>query len=57
MRAAGLVCLGGGAGLIRADLRGVRGTDIRARSGGGSRCVELRTNPWPSSSTCQLCGR
>jgi integrase len=34
MRAAGLVCLGAGAGLIRADLRGVRGTDIAARSGG-----------------------
>ena len=34
MRAAGLVCLGAGAGLIRADLRGVRGTDITCRSGG-----------------------
>jgi integrase len=33
-RAAGLVCLGAGAGLIRSDLRGVRGTDIAARSGG-----------------------
>jgi hypothetical protein len=33
-RAAGLVCLGAGAGLIRSDLRGVRGTDIRAQSGG-----------------------
>jgi len=33
-RAAGLVCLGAGAGLIRADLRNVRGTDICARSGG-----------------------
>jgi integrase len=33
-RAAGLVCLGAGAGLIRADLRGVRGTDITRRSGG-----------------------
>jgi hypothetical protein len=33
-RAAGLVCLGAGAGLIRAGLRGVRGTDICARSGG-----------------------
>lgn len=32
MRAAGLVCLG--AGLIRADLRNVRGTDICAPSGG-----------------------
>ena len=34
MRAAGLVCLGAGAGLIRADLRRVRGTDIACRSGG-----------------------
>jgi integrase len=34
MRAAGLVCLGAGAGLIRADLRHVRGSDITARSGG-----------------------
>ena len=28
MRASGLVCLGAGAGLIRADLRDVRGTDV-----------------------------
>ena len=34
MRAAGLVSLGAGAGLIRADLRAVRGTDICRRSGG-----------------------
>jgi hypothetical protein len=34
MRAAGLVCLGAGAGLIRGDLREVRGTDVRCRSGG-----------------------
>ena len=34
MSAAGLVCLGAGAGLIRADLRGVRGSDITRRSGG-----------------------
>jgi integrase len=34
MRAAALVCLGAGAGLIRADLRHVRGTDIACRSGG-----------------------
>jgi len=34
MRAAGLVCLGAGAGLIRSDLRQVRGTDICRRSGG-----------------------
>src|SRR5260370_3573748 len=34
MRAAGQVCLGAGAGLIRADLRHVRGSDICWRSGG-----------------------
>ena len=34
MRAAGLVCLGAGAGLIRADLRDVRGSDVACRSGG-----------------------
>jgi integrase len=34
MRAAGLICLGAGAGLIRSDLRGIRGTDIICRSGG-----------------------
>ncbi len=33
-RAASLVCLGAGAGLIRSDLRAVRGTDIACRSGG-----------------------
>jgi hypothetical protein len=34
MRAAGLVCLGAGAGLIRADLRHVRGSDVCCRCGG-----------------------
>jgi integrase len=34
MRASGLVCLGAGAGLIRADLRAVRGSDVACRSGG-----------------------
>jgi hypothetical protein len=34
MRAAGLICLGAGAGLIRGDLRGVRGSDVTCRSGG-----------------------
>jgi integrase len=34
MRAAGLICLGAGAGLIRSDLRAVRGTDVICRSGG-----------------------
>jgi hypothetical protein len=34
LRGAGLVCLGAGAGLIRADLREVRGSDVITRSGG-----------------------
>jgi integrase len=33
-RAAGLICLGAGAGLIRADLRDARGSDVACRSGG-----------------------
>ncbi len=34
MRAAGLICLSAGAGLIRADLRDARGSDVACRSGG-----------------------
>jgi len=34
MRATGLICLGAGAGLMGADLRHVRGTDVVTRSGG-----------------------
>ena len=34
MHAAGLVCLGAGAGLTGLDLRGVRGSDVIFRSGG-----------------------
>jgi integrase len=34
MRAAGLICLGAGAGLIRGDLREVRGSDVARRYGG-----------------------
>lgn len=34
MRTQGLICLGAGAGLMGADLRRVRGTDVAARSGG-----------------------
>lgn len=34
MRAQALICLGAGAGVVGADLRGVRGTDVVARSGG-----------------------
>jgi hypothetical protein len=35
MRAQALVCLGAGAGLIRGDLRGARGTSVRRRPDGG----------------------
>jgi integrase len=48
MRAAALVCLGAGAGLIRGDLREVRGTDVTCRSGGvvvGVRGARPRTVP------------
>ena len=34
MRATGLICLGAGAGLIRGDLRDVRGSDVACRPGG-----------------------
>ncbi len=34
LRAGALVCLGAGAGLVGADLSGVRGGDVAARSGG-----------------------
>jgi integrase len=34
VRAAGLICLGAGAGLIRGDLRDARGSDVACRSGG-----------------------
>src|SRR5258705_395225 len=34
VRAAGLVCLGAGAGLIRGDLRGARGGGVACRPGG-----------------------
>ena len=42
MRAAGLVCLGAGAGLIRGDLRDARGTDVACRSGGRARASGAR---------------
>jgi len=45
MRAAGLICLGAGAGLAGADLRGVLGTDITTRSGGV--IAEVRAGPRP----------
>jgi integrase len=34
IRATALVCLGAGAGLIRGDLREIRGSDVTCRSGG-----------------------
>lgn len=40
-RAGGLICLGAGAGLTGADLRGVRGIDLEVRSGG--MVVEVHT--------------
>jgi hypothetical protein len=51
MRAAGLVCRGAGAGLIRGDLRDVRGTDVACRSGGvvaAVRGARARTVPVPA---------
>ncbi len=55
MRAAGLVCLGAGAGLIRGDLRAVRGTDVICRPGGvivqvrgaRPRAVPVLARYWP----------
>jgi hypothetical protein len=44
-RAIGLVCLGAGAGLIRGDLRDVRGGDVARRSGGV--VVTVRGGPRP----------
>jgi integrase len=45
MRAAALVCLGAGAGLIRGDLREVRGTDVAGRSGGVVVAVRAGSRP------------
>ena len=47
MRAAGLVCLGAGAGLIRGDLRDVRGSDVACRSGGVVVMVRGGARPGP----------
>jgi hypothetical protein len=41
MRAAGLVCPGAGAGLIRGDLRDARGTDVGCRSAGAALVQDL----------------
>ena len=46
MRAAVLVCLGAGAGLIRGDLREVRGTDVACRSGGVVVYVRAAARTW-----------
>ena len=57
MRAAGLVCLGAGAGLIRGDLRDVRGTDVARRSGGvlvSVRGARPRAVPVLARYHCQL---
>src|SRR5258708_2252604 len=45
MRAAALVCLGAGAGLIRSDLRQSPGTDVTRRPRGGAVPVRGRTPP------------
>jgi integrase len=45
MRAAALVCLGAGAGLIRGDLREVRGSDLARRSGGVIVAVRAGSRP------------
>ena len=54
MRAAGLVCLGAGAGLIRGDLREARGSDVACRSGGvivqrPRRRGRARCRCWPAT--------
>ena len=54
MRAAGLVCLGAGAGLIRGDLRDARGTDVGApvRRRGRHRArrpARARCRRWPAT--------
>jgi hypothetical protein len=57
MRAAGLVCLGAGAGLIRADLRDLRGTGVACRSGGvlvSVRGARPRTVPVLARYHCRL---
>jgi integrase len=57
MRAAGLVCLAAGAGLIRGDLREVRGTDVACRPGGvlvSVRGARPRTVPVPARCHARL---
>ena len=45
LRAIALVCLSGGAGLVGADLKALRGTDVVARSGGVVVCVRAGPRP------------
>ena len=53
MRLGALICLGAGAGLMGADLRGVRGVDVEARSGGVvvsvARSVRARSRSSPAT--------
>jgi integrase len=56
MRTTGLLCLGAGAGIVGAELRGIRGTHVSVRSGGvvvevagaHPRCVPVRVEFHPS---------
>jgi hypothetical protein len=55
MRATGLICLGAGAGLIRADLRAVRGSDTPAAPAASSQTCAVAGGPgpcrcWPATS-------
>ena len=52
MRAAGLVCLGGGAGLAGSSLRTVRGADVICRSGGVIVHVRFRRPPVAPVQAC-----
>ena len=45
MRASALVCLSAGAGLVGADLKAVRGSDVCSRSGGVVVCVSSGRRP------------
>lgn len=45
MRASALVCLSAGAGLVGADLKAVRGSDVCSRSGGVVVCVQQGRRP------------
>lgn len=55
LRAQALICLGAGAGLVGADLKALRGTDVVARTGGLVACV--RATPSPGGSSAQPLSR